>query len=85
MPPRLPFGIGTKAINQYLIASSLYLNSRLRFVHFTLNQHNFETGRTRLRPRLLRVFLCSLHVGIVPLLVPVPGLCTPPAQAALRG
>src|SRR5579875_1392948 len=36
-----PFGIGTKAANRPdLFRCSLYLISRPRFLHFTLNQHN---------------------------------------------
>jgi hypothetical protein len=39
-----PFGIGTKAANRlHMFWRSVYLISRPRFLHFTLNQHRFLT------------------------------------------
>src|SRR5579875_2790938 len=52
-----PFGIGTKAANRPdLFWCSLYLISRPRFLHFTLNQHSTESPQlcclfVRLRPQ----------------------------------
>src|SRR5215467_12482687 len=41
-----PFGIGTKAANRLLVfRCSVYLISRPRFLHFTLNQHRCHIGR----------------------------------------
>src|SRR3954464_2940556 len=38
-----PFGIGTKAANRCrLIKRAVYLISQPRFLHFTLNQHNYS-------------------------------------------
>ena len=38
-----PFGIGTNAANRsHLFRCPLYLISRPRFLHFTLNQHNWH-------------------------------------------
>src|SRR4051794_39389670 len=52
-PPYLSLRIGTKAANRhFLIASSVILISRPRFLHFTLNHHTEDAprrGRSRQR------------------------------------
>ena len=46
-----PFGIGTKAANRPdLFWCSLYLISRPRFLHFTLNHHNLTSCVLLMRP-----------------------------------